>query len=71
MPSVVEIGSVVPEKKILEDYLPYIVYGHGGHLGHATWIILKHIGSYHLQMLLVKFGFHWPSNFREDRCILL
>ena len=53
MPSVVEIGSMVPEKNILEGF--FTIYGHGGHLCHATWIIHKHVGSYFLQMLLVKF----------------
>ena len=29
----VEIGPLVPEKKILKGF---IIYGHGGHLGHVT-----------------------------------
>ena len=33
-------------------------YGHGGHLGHVTWIIYIHID--------VKFGFDWPNGFRVD-----
>ena len=43
MPSFVEIGPVVPEKKNFEGFLPYTVYGHGGHLGHVTWIIYIYI----------------------------
>ena len=39
MPSFVEIGSPVPEKK------GFTIYGHGGHLGHVTLIIYIHIGS--------------------------
>ena len=40
-------------------------YGHGSHLGHVTWIIYIYIGSHFLKMLHVKFGFDWPSGFRE------
>ena len=40
MPSFVEIGPPVPEKKIFEGFT---IYGHGGHLGHVTWIIYIHI----------------------------
>ena len=43
----------------------FTIYGHGGHLGHVTWITYIHIGFYFLQMLHIKFGFDWPSGFRE------
>ena len=42
------------------------MYGHGSHLGHVTWISYIHIGSPFLLMLHIKFGFDWPSGFRED-----
>ena len=42
------------------------MYGHGGHLGHVTWISYIHIGSHFLLMLHIKFGFDWPSGFRGD-----
>ena len=42
------------------------MYGHGGHLGHATRISYIHIGSPFLLMLHIKFGFDWPSGFRGD-----
>ena len=42
------------------------MYGHGGHLGHVTWISYIHIGSAFLLMLHIKFGFDWPSGFRGD-----
>ena len=29
----------------------FTIYGHGGHLGHVTWIIYIHIGSPFLKML--------------------
>ena len=40
------------------------MYGHGGHLGHVTWIIYIYIGYAFLLMLHIKFGFDWPSGFR-------
>ena len=42
------------------------MYGHGGHLGHVTWIIYIHIDNPFLLMLHIKFGFGWPSGFREE-----
>ena len=50
IPSFVEIDLSVPEKKIFDRFLPYsgvwrptwscfAIYGHGGHLGHATSIM--------------------------------
>ena len=40
-----------------EDILrAFTIYGHGGHLGHVTWITYIHIGSHFLQMLHIKFG---------------
>ena len=41
------------------------MYGHGGYLGHVTWIIYIRIGLYFLKMLRVKFGFDLPNGFRE------
>ena len=43
MPSFVEMGPVVPEKKNFKGF--FTIYGHGGHLDHVTWIIYKHIDS--------------------------
>ena len=37
IPSFVEIGTPVPEKKIFEGV--FTIYGHGGHLGHVTSIM--------------------------------
>ena len=34
IPSFVEMGRSVPEKKIFEEFFP--AYGLGGHLGHVT-----------------------------------
>ena len=63
MPSFIEISPPVPEKKILKFFSPY---GHGGHLGHVTWIINIYIGSHILLMLHIKFGFDLPSGSREQ-----
>ena len=37
IPSFVEIGVPVPEKKIFEGF--FTIYGRGGHLGHVTSIM--------------------------------
>ena len=39
--SFVEIGPLVPEKKIFEVFLHCTIYGHGGHLCHVTSITVK------------------------------
>ena len=44
----------------------FYIYGHGGHLGHVTWIIYIHIGYPLLYMLHIKFGFDWPIGFRGE-----
>ena len=62
MPSFFEISPLVLEK-IFEGFIPY---GHGGHLGHVTWIIYIHTDSPILKMLRMKFGFDWPSGFRGE-----
>ena len=42
----------------VEDFCrAFTIYKHGGHLGHVSWIIYKHIESLFLQMLHIKFGF--------------
>ena len=38
IPKFMEIGPLVPEKKMLKGFT---IYGGGGHLGHLTNIILK------------------------------
>ena len=63
MPSFIEIGQPVPEK-IFEGFLP-------GFLDMAAilvWIIYIHIGFpfLYMYMLHIKFGFDWPSGFREE-----
>ena len=57
IPSCVEIAQLVPEK-IFQGFL-HTVYGHGGHLGHVTNIILMYFHSMYLKVYtqnLVKNG---------------
>ena len=55
MPSFVEIGYAVPEKKIFEGF--FTIYGHGSHLDHVTWIIYiyKYTCMFTPYIRLVKF----------------
>ena len=69
MQSFVEIGSPVLDKKSLDIIRVFTIYGHGGHLGHVTWIIYIHIGSHFLRMLHINFGFDWLSGFREKKSV--
>ena len=66
MPSFVETGQQVPEKKIFEEFLPYKGMAAILVMGHVTWIIYIHIGSPFLKMLHITFCFDWPSGFRDD-----
>ena len=45
------------------------IYSHGGHLGHVTWTIYINFRSPFLRMLHMKFGFDWPSGFREKEIV--
>ena len=63
IPSYVEIGPPVPEKNI---FMVFAIYGHDGHLGHVTWTIYINFRSPFLRMIHMKFGFDWPSGFREE-----
>ena len=50
-----------------EDFLlVFTIYGHGGHLDHATRIWLSHFCSHYPWRPHIKFGFHWPNSFREE-----
>ena len=41
-----------------------VIHCLGGHVGHVT--IYANFHSLFLRMLHIKFGFGWPSGFRED-----
>ena len=50
-----------------KDFLKvFAIYSHGSHLGHVTLTIYIYFQSHFLTMLLIKFGFDWPSSFREE-----
>ena len=50
-----------------EDFLKvFTTYRHGSHLGHVTWTIYINIRSPYIRRLHIKFGFDWPSGFREE-----
>ena len=44
----------------------FAIYSHGGHLGYVTWTIYINFHSPFQPMLHMKFGFDWPSSFREE-----
>ena len=49
-----------------EDFLKvFAIYSHGRHLGHVTLTNYINFHSLFLRMLHIKFGFDWPSGFRE------
>ena len=60
--SFVEIGPLVLEKM----FKVFAIYSHDGHLGHVTRTIYINFHSPFLRMLHMKFGFDWPSGFREE-----
>ena len=50
-----------------KDFLKvFAIYSDGSHLGHVTLTIYIYFHSHFLTMLLINFGFDWPSSFREE-----
>ena len=50
-----------------EDFLKVsAICSHGGRLGHVTLINYTIFHSLFLRMFHIKFGFDWPSGFREE-----
>ena len=49
-----------------DSFKVFAIYSHGGHLGHVTITIYTNFHSLFLRMHHIKFGFNWPSGFRED-----
>ena len=43
----------------------FTIYGHGSHLGRVTWTIYIYFLSAFPRRFHIKFGFDWPSSFRE------
>ena len=54
IPNFVEIGPPVLENKIFEVF--FTIYGHGGHLGYVTSILLKKIHFLVPEIFHTKFG---------------
>ena len=44
----------------------FTIYGHGGHLGLVTQMPRIKFRSTYQRRLHIKFGFDWPSRFREE-----
>ena len=61
IPSFVEIGLPVPEKKIFKVF--FAIYGHGGHLGHVTSIMSSDFRFLVLESFHTKFGSDQHSSF--------
>ena len=54
-----------------EDFLNvFAIYSHGGQLGHVTLTIYINFHSSFPRMLHMKFGFDWPSGFREEDVLI-
>ena len=64
IPSFVEIGSPVLEKKIFEGF--FFIYGRGGHLGHVTKMPRINFRSPYPMRLRIKLGFDWSSGFGAE-----
>ena len=47
-------------------FLFFVIYSHGGHLGNVTMTIYANFHSLFLRTFHIKFGFDWPSGFREE-----
>ena len=47
-----------------EDFFKvFTIYGHGGHLGHVTWIMLSNFHFLVPESFHTKFSSEWPSSF--------
>ena len=60
MPSFVEIGLPVPEKKIFKGF--FTIYGYGGHLGYVTSIMSPDFHFLVPESFHKKFGSVWQSS---------
>ena len=64
IPSFVEIGLPVPQKKIFERFLRvFTIYGRGGHLGHVTSIMSSDLHFLVPESFHAKFGSERQSFF--------
>ena len=64
IPSFMKISPPVLEKNIFEGfYHIFTIYGHGGHLGHVTRIMLINFHFLVPESFQTKFSSEWPSSF--------
>ena len=61
IPSFMKIGLPVLEKKIFKGF--NTIYGHGGHLGLVTRIMLINFHFLVHESFHTKFSSEWPSSF--------
>ena len=61
IPSLVEIGLPVPEKKVFQGFLRY--KGRGGHLGQVTSIMSSDFHFFVPESFYTKFGSHRHGSF--------
>ena len=61
LPSLVKISLPVLEKMSFEGF--FTIYGHGGHLGHVTRIMLTNFHFLVPESFHTKFSSEWPSSF--------
>ena len=61
IPSFMKIGPPVLEKKIFLKV--FTIYGHGGHLGQVTRIMLTNFHFLVPESFHIKFCSEWPSSF--------
>ena len=64
IPSFMEIGRPVPEKKIFETF--FTIYGLGSHLGHVTSIMSSNFHFLLSESFHTKFGSERHSSFWEN-----
>ena len=48
----------------------FTIYWHGGHLGHVTSIISANNYFLVFRSLHLKFGYKWPTGFREKHVLI-
>ena len=64
LPSLMNCAKIQPQGILSsgkEDFLKvFTIYGHGGHLGQQTTIILAIFHSPNLRRLCIKFEQYWP-----------
>ena len=66
MPSLVEIGLLVLEKKILKNFQYFLLFCDYLPLEKSNPLDFNNLESPPLRMICAKFGYNWPSGFGEE-----